>query len=397
MSLRALGDRPRLRFLVIGGGVTGCFLSYYLLRDGHAVTLVDRPKQAVRTSVYNGGVLSASSTFTSLFTPDATATMSPSELRRHPRWFEIARRRGRVAYDMVIPTLASESIGLYRQFLSAESAHVDLIEVATRLYLETEDAEEDTRRTGGKFVGVRELLGMGYKGFEGGVIGKTASLHPGKLLEHLQTRLAEMGVRKLCGAVRLRGSGSHNIECAVLDDGELHADAYVVAAGSWSSDLCRPLGYDPHILPARGLVLIYDTHGRRVVDCPATYQDEGVSLTQHDARTLRMTGFFELSGFDSRFNRRKRDWLSNAATSHFSRNLRLTSTEVGVGFRPCTPDQLPVVGKIPGCDNGYIVSGSGRKGVVLSPVLARLTLGCALGRGDGLDIMLKPLDPARFD
>ena len=206
-----------------------------------------------------------------------------------------------------------------------------------------------------------------------------------------------MGGRVLYGSARLRSSGSHGIGCALLDGAEVRADAYVVAAGSWSGSVCRPLGYDPHILPARGLVLIYDTHGRGIVDFPAVYHDEGVSLTQHDGSSLRMTGFFELSGFDSRFSRQTRDWLYETTTSHLSRRLRLTLAEMGVGFRPCTPDQLPLVGKIPGCDNGYIVSGSGRKGVVLSPVLARLALGCALNRSEGIGPTLRALDPRRFD
>ena len=121
----------------------------------------------MKTSAYNGGVLSASSTFTPLFSPSAAVHVSPDELRRHPGWFETARSRGRAEYDRVIPPLAVESIGLYRQFLSTEGARVDLIGKAVRL-TRAEDAGLDAWRTGGKLVGDGELLEMGTKGVRWG-------------------------------------------------------------------------------------------------------------------------------------------------------------------------------------------------------------------------------------
>ena len=105
------------------------------------------------------------------------------------------------------------------------------------------------------------------------------------------------------------------------------------------------------MIPARGLVLFYRTGARKVVDYPAHYEDEGVTIAQHDRDNVRLTSFFELGGFDPRFSRARTDWLFEGATSHLSRSHRLELSETGVGYRPCTPDQLPLVGRIPRCGN----------------------------------------------
>jgi glycine/D-amino acid oxidase-like deaminating enzyme len=122
-----------------------------------------------------------------------------------------------------------------------------------------------------------------------------------------------------------------------------------------------------------------------------------VTVTQHDEDTVRLTSFFELVGFNPRFSQTRMDWLFETVTSYFSRPCRLELSEVGVGYRPCTPDQLPVVGRIPRCDNGYILTGSCRKGMALAPALSKLLIGCALGSHETSDPLLQALDPERFE
>jgi D-amino-acid dehydrogenase len=50
-----------VRILVLGGGVVGVTSAWYLARDGHRVTVVDRqPGPALETSFANGGQISVS-------------------------------------------------------------------------------------------------------------------------------------------------------------------------------------------------------------------------------------------------------------------------------------------------------------------------------------------------
>jgi len=384
-----------LKFLIVGGGVSGLFLSYYLLEGGHEVVLADAARDSVRTSAYNAGQLSSRPSFTEIFSPSVAVRISAPEKRRNREWFGFAGRQSRERYEEVSANLSARSLALYQRFFSRERARVDLRGKVLELYSAL-GGEEPESGSGGRFLKLKELSELGYKGFQGGWLREEKSLHSGKLLNHLRSRTCEMGAKAVEGEVHLKNAGSR-ISCAVVSGEELLADAYVVAAGSWSRAICRPLRYDPMVIPARGLALFYRTGGKRVVDCPGHYADEGVTVTQHDRETVRLTGFFEMVGFNPRFSRSRTDWLFRAATSHFSRLCRLELSEAGVGYRPCTPDQLPVVGRIPRCENAYIITGACRKGMVLAPVLSELLIACVLGSGETQDPALQALDPGRFE
>lgn len=379
-----------MKVLVIGGGISGLFVSYYLLRAGHDVVLADAPKGKVRTSAYNAGQLSTRGSFTDIFAHSKSVSLPRASVKRDPRWFRLARGQTRDTYEGVAHPLSLRSLELYRRFFAEEKAKVDLVS-------EVLDLHTKIRGGGGPgtgFVGPRELADLGYKGFEGGWLVEELSLHSGKLLAFLGSRIEEMGGRSLKGEARVK-SGGGRISTATVGDRRVQADAHVVAAGSWSREVCAPLGYDPMVIPARGLVLFYRTHGKQVIDIPAHYEDEGVTATQHDKDTVRLSSYFELAGFDPEFSTAKRAALFRRVTSHFSRPHRLALIEAGVGFRPSTPDQLPLVGKIPGVENGYILSGSCRKGMALAPALAHMLIGCVLESKEP-DPFLRALDPSRF-
>ena len=384
-----------LKFLVIGGGISGLFLSYYLLEAGNQVVVADAARGPVRTSAYNAGQLSSRPSFTELFTASDAVRLSATEKRRDHDWFRLARKQSRDRYEGIAGALSNRSLTLYDRFFSREKARVDLTGEVLDLRSVLR-AEEPQREPGAQFLTPAELAELGYKGFEGGWLLEEKSLHSGKLLSHLRSRISEMGAEAAQGEVRLKSQGTR-ISCAVVEGEEVVADAYVVAGGSWSRQVCKPLHYDPMVIPARGLVLFYRTGGAQVVDYPAHYEDEGVTITQHDSHTVRLTGFFELVGYNPRFSRSRMDWLFEVVTSHFSRPCRLELSEVGVGYRPCTPDQLPVVGRMPRCENGYILTGSCRKGMALAPVLSQLLMECALGSGETDDPLLQALDPERFE
>jgi len=63
-------------------------------------------------------------------------------------------------------------------------------------------------------------------------------------------------------------------------------------------------------------------------------------------------------------------------------------------MRPLTPDGLPVIGRIPGCENLYIATGHGMLGVTLAPATAVALSEMMLTATSSID--LRPFDPSRF-
>lgn len=70
----------------------------------------------------------------------------------------------------------------------------------------------------------------------------------------------------------------------------------------------------------------------------------------------------------------------------------LAVTDVSVGFRPATPDNLPIVGR--GDDGVWVHGGHYRHGILLAPFTATLLADAIVG--DGVDPRLAALSPTRL-
>ncbi len=154
----------------------------------------------------------------------------------------------------------------------------------------------------------------------------------------------------------------------LTDIGQLEAEEYVLAAGSWSSQLLplpvRPvkgqmlslrMPQKPHqpltlqrVLYGEGIYLVPRQDGRLVIG--ATVEE------------VEWTPFNTPSGIQN---------LLDRATELYPAIADWQIEEFWWGFRPGTPDELPILGRS-ACDNLYLATGHYRNGILLAPVTASL-------------------------
>ncbi len=392
-----------MKVVVVGAGIVGGFVSYYLKKAGHEVTLVDISPEAGRTSKSSAGFIvraSAPEPPVSMLKVLVTCLggqgfvyLSPREMLRHRRWLFGALRKQPATCEKAVIELAGKSLDLYRAFFREETVKVDSIKRLTELYVDGEMARDAALSMGGRFLGRTDVSSLGFKNFGGGAefVGEL-SVDPGQLFSELRELLTKKGVVSLFGEARLvRKQGSCDV---LVDEMKVSTDVIVVAAGAWSGELCRALGYDPLILPARGLATIFDTGGAKILESPAIFEDYGVAIVQHDQNTLRATSFFELVGFDADYGERRKSWTLKVLEKHVARFSELKLVKTLVGHRPCTPDRLPVIGKVPNYDKLYISSGHCRIGITLAPVSGYL-ISSMLDEKQGL-LDASCFSPSRF-
>ena len=393
-----------MKVVVVGGGVAGMFSSYYLSKMGHAVTIVDKDVDRDRSSIFNAGFITPSFPSSGIglgrilaaaFRPQGPLYFSLVQVLKNPGWFSAGLRNGLSGFEGVIHSLGMKSLSLYKEFFDKEGVDVDLVRGVLALFELEENGKKTADVVGCKFVGSKEIEEMGYRGFGGGALVDEFSVNPLKLYSELRRRLTEMGV-----TFRLGKEGNLKIEGkraeGVLAGTDLiSADAVVVAAGAGSRPVCRGAGYDPRILPARGLAMIYSTGGEEIVEHPAFFEDLGISLGQHNRETFRMTSYFELVGFKEGFAESRKEYIINSAREHITNFGRMKLVQEGVGFRPCAPDQLPVIGKIPGTDNVWIASGNCREGVILAPVTGTIVANMISDK-ESAGLPVNEISPGRF-
>jgi D-amino-acid dehydrogenase len=367
-----------VKVLVLGGGVIGVTTAYYLANSGHEVTVVDRQAApALETSFANAGEVSPG--YASPWAgPGVPIKAIKWLLMRHgplvirPKldpamWAWLIRMlrnctsaRYAVNKSRMIP-LAEYSRDCLRALRVREAIHYD---ERSRGTLQLFRAQAQLDGTAGD-IAVLKQYGVPYQLLDrDGCVGAEPALAAvkhriagGLLLpqdetgdchmftQALAARAADLGVRFLFGTTieRLQADAT-GVAGAATSAGLLRADAYVVALGSWSPLLLRPLGIAIPVYPVKGYsitVPIADPLAAPV----STVMDESykVAITRLGDR-IRVGGTAEVSGYSDRLYPARRATLDHSLTELFPRGGKLADATFWSGLRPMTPDGPPLIG-----------------------------------------------------
>lgn len=384
-----------MKIAVLGGGVVGVTTAYYLAKDGHEVTVVDRqPAPGLETSFGNAGEIS----------PGYSAPWAaPGVPRKAIKWLLMQHAplilRPRCDPQMLRWLMAMIGQCTSSRYALNKSRMVRLAEFS-RDRLEDLRGETgiqyDQRMQGtlqlfrsqqqldgiGKDIAVLQAGGVNYEvldragvvAAEPGLANAHDSFVGGLRLPHdetgdcfkFTTALAEitknLGVRfqfdtHVVG-VELEGREVVGVR---TNKQPVIADRYVVALGSYSAQLVRPLGIDLPVYPVKGYSItapIVDAKKAPV----STVLDETfkIAITRLGDR-IRVGGMAEISGFSHDLPERRRATLIRSVGSLFPDAGDLAAATFWSGLRPMTPDGTPVIGATP-IGNLYLNTGHGTLG-----------------------------------
>jgi len=175
------------------------------------------------------------------------------------------------------------------------------------------------------------------------------------------------------------------------DKGVLRADSYVVALGSYSPLLVKPLGIDLPVYPVKGYSLtvpITDAAGAP----ESTVMDEThkVAVTRLGDR-IRVGGTAELAGYDLTLREARRDTLNHVVGDLFPDGGDVGQAEFWCGLRPMTPDGTPVVGGTP-YPNLHLSTGHGTLGWTMAAGTGRVMADIISGQRTDIDLSGLTLD-----
>jgi D-amino-acid dehydrogenase len=211
-----------------------------------------------------------------------------------------------------------------------------------------------------------------------------AHLRPDKLMTSWRRALMELGVeiREHCevqGFVRSGNRASHVVTPAET----LAADAFVIAAGAWSPMLNRELGCKLPIQPGKG----YSITMRRPKVCPIfplLFEEDRVGVTPMQS-AYRLGSTMEFAGYDATLNRRRLALLTQGARHYLQEPCGEPIEEEWFGWRPMTPDSVPMIDRSPVMDNVLIAAGHNMLGVSMSPATGKLAAEMLSGQTPHLD------------
>jgi glycine/D-amino acid oxidase-like deaminating enzyme len=347
---------------IVGAGITGCSAALTLARSGLAVRVYDERGVAEGASGRNGG---------------------------------FALRGGAMPYDRAREWLGAGRAAAFWRWTEQHLGRMialggDALEPVGSLRLAADEEERDELR--GEFEALRadgfeaewrtELPGPLRTRFPAAIFHPLdASIQPARFVRRLAVAAAEAGA-----------DFREQQRVASLDD--LGADAVVVATDGYPSGLLGAL--EGLIIPTRGQMIATEPLRERLFECPH-YGRHGFDYWQQmpDGRVL--AGGFRDFALDSEFTAVEMTTPAiQGALERFVAELVGHPVEVThrwAGIFGLVPDLMPVVGRLPGTERGWVAGGYSGHGNVLGFACGDAVARAILGDADPL---LGLFDPARL-
>jgi D-amino-acid dehydrogenase len=410
-----------LRVVVVGGGVVGLCCAYELARAGADVTVVERDRCGGATSLGNAGWVVPSisipmpapgitaQALKMLFKTDGSLRLrprlDPDFLRWCWRFWRNSSRERHEAGLKALMKLNQQTIQLYKD-LRASGVEFEMHESGLLIAALSEETLEEyaelleTAKTAG-YAGEVQLLGKetllkvepALSDAVAGAVYAKDDLHvrPDTLSSGLVSYLAARYVQILEDTEVYGLAPTSKGRWLVSTSREkLAADQVIVAAGMWTAELLAKLGVRVPLESGKGYSVMANGRGTKPRHAMKLAEPNVACSPFEDA--VRISGIFELGGRDSAVNRSMLEGVLRSASVFLRDWVMEGPCFEWAGMRPTTPDDLPLIGAVPGFEHLYVATGHGMLGVTLAPAT-----GVALAPLVLEDRIVPELEPFRLD
>jgi len=402
-----------MKVIVLGAGIVGTASAWFLQKAGHEVIVLERqPGAAQETSFANGGQISVSHA-EPWANPSAPLKLlkwlgredAPLLFRLRPEWLqwrwgmEFLRQctPSHMAYNIrqiiaiaeysrqTLQTVRAdtnieydcETRGIlhfytdkkeFQQSLPAANLMRDLgcprqtIDTNEVIRIEPALAPIRHKIVGGDFTDTDES-GDVHK-FTTGLAKKCTEAGVAFRFNTFVTRLISEGAgtsARIVGAEIIDEHGKHQT---------IRGDSVVVAMGSFSTHLLKPLGINLMIYPGKGYSATYPVTDNALAPRVSMTDDGHKLVISRLGDRLRVAGTCEINGYSRELNPVRCEAITRRTKELFPDACDYSQAQYWAGLRPLTPSNIPYIGKTK-YSNLFLNTGHGTLG---------WTMGCGSGR-----------------
>jgi D-amino-acid dehydrogenase len=403
-----------MRVLVLGAGVIGVASAYYLAKAGHDVTVVDRqPGPGLETSFANAGEISPGY---------ASPWAGPGIPLKAIKW--LLMRDGPLVIRPLIDmrmwlwglallancTARAYAVNKARMVRLAEYSRDRMIELRRETGIAYDGRQQGTlqlfrtqKQLDHTHSDIEVLLqyGVPYKlldpqsciAAEPGLATAGVKFTGGLRLPNDETgdcKLFTDALAVLCEGLQVKFRYGTRIESIITDAGQvtgvvtangiLKADAYVVALGSFSPLMLRPIGINVPIYPIKGYSLTVPITDPAVAPVSTVMDETYKVATTRLGDRIRVGGTAEIAGYDLTLRPARRGPLERSLRDLFPLAGDVVRASYWCGLRPMTPDGTPVLGRSGPYANLFINTGHGTLGWTMAAGSGRVLADLVSGR-----------------
>lgn len=402
-----------MKVVVLGAGVVGVATAWFLAQGGATVVVVERqPGAGLETSFANGGQISANHTtpwatpatpwkalkwlgqadapllfhlrldpalasWLLRFLANCTASRMRTNTERSLRLAVYSRQQlaaVRAATGIAYDQLTRGILHIFRNQNDYTEA-LPLVELMNRLGCRREVIDADA------CVGLEPALADARPHLVGGIFSpddESGDAHT--FTVGLAEACAKEGVTFQYGTpIRRLVRAGQAVSAVETEAGTITADAFVVACGSYSPLLLRPLGIRLPVYPAKGYSVTIPVAAEGLAPVVSLIDDEFKMVYSRLGERLRIAGTAEFAGYDTTVWPKRAMFLREKAMELFPRCGDPDTAELWAGLRPSTPDGVPVMGATP-LSGLFLNTGHGTLGWTMACGAGRVVADVILGQ-----------------
>ena len=388
-----------MKVVVLGAGVIGVTAAWYLRQAGHEVQVLDRRKgPGLETSFANGGQISADHAGP-WAKPDAPLQALKWMLREDaPLLFRL--RADPAQWRWALAFLRNCTPARYREN-AAKLVRLGRYSRAQLQALRKETGMQYDQVSRGILVLYtdRRSLQPGMKtpeeciAIEPAVAAMQQQLAGGSYLADDESGDAykfTSELAKLCAAKGVKFDFDVHINGFAVENGKItgvhtatgrpiKADAYVLALGSYSPLLARPLGIDLPIYPLKGYSVTMPVRYAAAAWTVSLSDEAHKLVLSRLGDRLRIAGTAELNGYNTAINKVRCEAIVKRVMELFPEAGDPSKASYWAGLRPATPSNLPCVGRTK-YSNLFLDTGHGTLGWTLACGSGRILADIVSGR-----------------
>ncbi|WP_350655798.1 FAD-dependent oxidoreductase [Psychrobacter sp. S1-30-MNA-CIBAN-0213] len=386
--------------IVIGAGMVGTSIAWHLQNNGSQVLLLDKKLPGSETSYGNAGLIQREAIHTHPFPRQITEMIRvlpnqgtdiryriPAILRYHQALLQYWKYSAPATVKQIEAewqTLIAHCTSEHQTMITASGAD----ELITRDgWLQLHRSEDTFKEAIASAIAAREkgvehnVLNVeelkvmepsaNFDGFVGAIhwLNSWQVSNPSALVkayaknfQDMQGTIKESNVKEIVQD----GEGWK----VITDNDTYYSDKLVIAAGPWSNDLIRPLGYNLPLFPMRGYHQHFKVTDKNNINHSMFDMDKGFVMGPMQ-QGIRITTGAEMTTMDA-----PKNFGQLKTVLKFARKILpledAVESEAWAGSRPCMPDMKPVIGPAHKHEKLWFAFGHSHQGFTLGPMTGRI-------------------------
>jgi D-amino-acid dehydrogenase len=409
--------------IVVGGGIVGLSTAYFLQKEGHKVTVLDKSDISSGASFVNAGYLTPSHIvplaspgmiskgIRYMFNSSSPFYMKPRLDPDFMKWawyFKKSSTKAKVERAMpIIKDINLLSRRLYEDMkASGDLGDFHLDKKGLLMVYQTEKARDHELAVMEKAqemgLEARHLDAEGLRKIEPnielnamGAILYECDRHttPPQIMKNLVAYLSSSGVEIHTQEEVLDISMERSFVTEVITNKKTYkADEVVFAAGSWTSNLSKKIDIDLPLQAGKGYRINVESPTN--ITMPAILMEAKMAVTPMQGFT-RFAGTMEFSGINDIIRKERVEAIAKGAERYY-KGLKISEEDkdnAQCGLRPVSPDGLPYIGRPKGFKNLTVATGHAMMGWSLGPATGKMITELISGKSTSMD--LSPFNPDR--